>query len=223
MAIQTIGSGGTLLEVDATHKANRATMRAIEGTRYRLGFQSGLVTGVAAATASAGHLFAFRWGSAAGVALIHRVRAKWVTVAGFTAAQEIGLDMIRATGYSASHSSGTAVTLAAPNLKKRQSHAASLLTDARGPTTGALTAGTHTLDAQAMAYAGYSELAAGATVPKGAMLLDFDAHMDFGGGPLELATNEGFIIRNTVLMGAGGTARLSVEVDWTEVGTAAGY
>lgn len=225
MAIQNQGFGGTITETDPVSRAQRVSLRAIDGTgvgRYRLGFQSGAVTGVAAATATAGHVFAFRWGSSASVALIHRVTARWITIAGFTTAQEVGLDLIRATAYSASHTGGTAVVLAAPNLKKRQSHAASVLTDARGPTTAALTAGTHTLDGQPMAFAGASELATGAAVQKTPFLLDFNCDISLG-GPLELATNEGFIIRNVIAMGAAGTARLSIEVDWTEAGTAAGY
>lgn len=219
-----IKSGATadLLTVGPTFKEGRFSARPIEGGRYRLGFQSGLITAVAAASATAGHLFAFRWGSGAGVGLIHRVTARWVTIAGFTAAQEIGLDLIRATGYSASHAGGSPATLTGVNLKRRQSMAASMLTDARGPTTGALTAGTHTLDAQAMAFDSFAELAAGATVGKGRMLLDMETHVNTG-GPMELATNEGFIVRNLIAMGAGGTARLSVEVDWSEVGLGAGW
>lgn len=216
------GVSAALVNVGATNLALNTSLRAIEGTRYRLAQQSGLITVVAAATASAGHLFAFRWSSAAGVCLVHRVRAKWATVAGFTAAQEIGIDLIRATGYSASHTSGTAATLTGVNLKRRQSMAASALADARISATGALTAGTHTFDANAMAFDSFSELAAAATVAKGQMVVELDAQMDFG-GPLELATNEGFVIRNTILMGAGGTARLTVEVDWTEVGTGVAY
>lgn len=222
MSIQEVGFSGTVGEIDATSRAKRTSLRPLEGTRYRMGFASGLITGVAAGSATAGHLFAFRWGSAAAVCLIHRFHASWITIAGFTAAQQIGLDLIHATGYSASHSGGAAATLTGVNLKKRQSMAASLLTDARGPTTGALTAGTHTLDAMPLAFDGFAELAAGATVPKGRMLLDFDSTMD-NGGPLELATNEGLILRNQVAMGAGGTAQLFVEIDWTEVGIAAGW
>lgn len=223
MAKIVSGATADILTIDATSKAARSSLRPIEGTRYRAGASTGLLAGVAAASATAGHIFAFRWGSATNYALIHRVRAKWVTVLGFTAAQEVGLDMILATGYSANHASGTVSTLTGVNLKKRQSFAASGVTDIRTSTTSALTAGTHTLNAQASAFGGYSELAAAATVAKGQFTLDFDGHVDFGGGPLELAQNEGFIIRNLITMGAGGTARVYIEVDWTEVGLGAGY
>lgn len=219
MAIIEDASTGDLLKVDATARAARVAIRPVEGEHYRLAASTGLITTVAAGTASAGHVFAFRWGSAAKVALVHRIYVKWRTVAGFTAAQEVGLDVMRATGYSASHSGGTAIVLNAPNLKKRQSYGASLLTDARISGTGALTAGTHTLDGQHMGADCFAELAAAATVPKGA----FDVDIPFAGCPLQLATNEGFVVRNTVLMGAGGTARVTVEVDWSEVITGASW
>lgn len=221
MSIQEIGFSGVVGEIDATSRAKRMTARPIEGGRYRLGMQSGLITTIAAASATAGHLFAFRWGSAVSVCLIHKIAVEWTTIAGFTAAQEVGLDLVRATAYSASHTGGTAAVLTAPNLKKRQSMAASLLTDARMATTTALTAGTHTLDGQGMAFGGFAELAAGATVGKGRFALDVVFDNDHG--PLELATNEGLILRNAILMGAGGTARVKIEMSWSEVGTAAGW
>lgn len=215
MALIESGAGATNLTVDPVLKAARVSPRPMEGEHYRLGVASGLITTVAAATASAGHLFAFRWGSSAENAYVNRIHAVWKTVVGFTAAQEIGMDCIRATGYSASHSGGTGVTLTAPNLKKRASFGVSLLTDARYPTTGALTAGTHTFDAQPLMADSAWELAAAATVPKQAMEMDIRFEPEFG-GPLVLTQNEGFVIRNSILMGAGGTARLFVMVDWTE-------
>lgn len=216
MAVIQSGVTTDVATVDPTTKAIRASIRTPEGEHYRIGSASGLFTGVAAATATAGHLFSFRWGSATEYALIWRVVAKVVTVAGYTAAQEVGIDLIKATAYTASHTGGTALTLTTTNGKKRTGSNVTGLTSARIATTGALTAGTHTLDAQALAFGGFSELAAGAAVPKGVYGFDFNADPDYG-GPLILAQDEGFIIRNLILQGAGGTARLYVEVDWSEV------
>jgi len=215
-----IQSGATvdLSTVDPTSKALRVSQRPIEGEQYRLAATSGLLTAVAAGTATAGYLFAFRWGSATEACLLHRVIAKWRTIAGFTAAQEINLDIIRATGFSASTTGGTAATLTGNNTLKRTSQNVTQLTDARIGTTTALTAGTQTLDTMSMAFDGASEMATGAAIPR----TSFEVEADFTvvrGGPLVLLQNEGFIVRNLILMGAGGTARVSVEVDWSEVGT----
>lgn len=222
MAVIQSGVTTDVATVDPTTKALRSSLRPPEGEHYRIGSASGLITGVAAATATAGHLFSFRWGSSAEFALVWRVVAKVVTIAGYTAAQEVGIDLIKATGYTASHTGGTGLTLTTTNGKKRTGSNVTNLTSARIATTGALTAGTHTLDAQALAFGGFSELAAGAAVPKGIYGLDFNAAAGFG-GPLVLAQDEGFVIRNLILQGAGGTARLYVEVDWSEVPSATAW
>lgn len=183
---------------------------------YRLSAQSGLLTGVAAATAAAGHLFAFRWSHATKLALITHIRARWFTIAGFTAAQEVGLDMVITRSYSASHTGGTALSLTGDAFKKRSTFAATNVADIRISTTGALTNGTHTVDSTGFAYGGFSELALGATVPKGLFECEFSIQ-DLAMHPLVLSQNTGFLIRNNVLMGAGGTARLSVDLGWMEV------
>jgi hypothetical protein len=178
---------------------------------------SGLLTGVAAATASAGHLFAFRWAPATPngpqFAVLQRLRARWFTIAGFTAAQQIGMDVSIIRTYTAAHTGGTAV---AP-VKKRTAFAATAVpaNNIQIGTTGALTDGTHAAP-EVIAAAEFAELAAAATVPKGAMdiLMPTD---DLDRYPIVLAPNEGLLVRNSVLMGAGGTAVLVVEIDWLEV------
>jgi hypothetical protein len=222
MGIQIVDPQVTtqIMRVDATHGAGRVSVRPLEAIgHYRLAATSGLITTVAAATATAGHLFAWRWGDSSRLAVLAYVRAKWNTIAGFTAAQEVGMDLVIARSYSASHSGGTALTLTGSNLKKRTSSSGStLLTAASIATTGALTAGTHTLDTQAMLSEQYAELAAAATVIKGRMIMDWDMSSALD-HPMVFAQNEGFVIRNSILMGAGGTARLNVEVAWAEVNT----
>lgn len=202
---------------------------------FRVAAVSGLITGVAAGTAAAGHLFAMRWSPPAApysenmvrLCVIQRFRAKWRTTAGPTAAQEMALDAFRVTGYSASHAGGTAVNLANPNNMKRTVTApaagvnsaglsASLVTDMRIAATAALTNGTETFDAQAFAHDSYSELAAAATVQLGRFELEL-LNQDQPGFPLVLAPNEGIVVRNgAVAMGANLAGRLIVEVDWLE-------
>lgn len=188
---------------------------------YRLAASTGLLTVVAAATATAGHIFAFRWSNASKLCLITNIRARWITVAGFTAGQEVGLDIIQARVYGSSHSGGTALTLTGDSFKKRSSvvggHGTTNVGDIRISTTGALTAvGSPALDGNAIAAGGFSELAAAATVPKGFFEVQWGIN-DHAHHPIVLGQNQGFIVRNSILMGAGGTARVTVEVDWLEV------
>jgi len=181
---------------------------------YRLSMQSGLITTIAAGTATAGHLFSFRWTSATQACLIHRIKIRWAANVGFTAAQEVSFRIFRLTGYSAAHTAGTAATLTAPNLKKATRHLATALNDARIATAAALTAGTHTLDA--MEFGGLNAFTQTALLTDDAAV---EATIDSGsqlGHVLELAANEGFIVRNEILMGAAGVGRLLVEVDWAE-------
>lgn len=196
-----------------------SAIRRGEGA-YRVAAVSGLLTGVAAASATAGHIFAARWSPAATSklqrAVIQRLRARWFTIAGFTSAQEVGLSLSILRGYTASHAGGTAVTLTGDNGKKRQSLPTSAMADMRIGTTGALTAGTHTFDAQPIGQASFAELAAAATVPTGAFDL-FLSTEDLDRYPIVLAKDEGIALRNTVSMGAGGTARVVVEIDWLEL------
>jgi hypothetical protein len=222
MGILQSGVTADLATIDPVTKALRVSQRPLDGEHYRLHQQSGLLTTIAAATATAGHLWAMRWGSAAAACLVHRVRARWWTVTGFTAGQEIGMDLIRATSYSASHTGGTAATLTGLNGNKRTTHTTTDLTDMRIGTTAALTAGTHTLDTQAMGSAGAAELATGAAVPK--MFFELDERFDVDmGGPLVLLQNEGLVLRNTILGGTAGVWRVSVEADWSEVVLSAGW
>lgn len=194
------------------------TLKTGEGA-YRSGAKTGLLTGVAAGDATAGHLWAVRFPAVAATsvrekrkrAIIQRLRARWFTVAGFTAAQEIGLELFKLTGYTAPHTGGAAVT---PS-KKVTAFAAPLMTGRIG-TTGALTAGTQTLDTDPIAGGAYAELAAAATVAKGSIDLSMTTE-DLDRHPLVLAPDEGLVLRNTIAMGAGGTARLIVELDWLEV------
>lgn len=184
---------------------------------YRVCATTGLLTGVAAATATAGHLFAARWTHVTKLALITKMRAKWWTVAGFTAAQEVGLDAIIGRGYTSNWSSGTGLTLTGNSMKKRLSHGTTTFTDIRIATTGALTAGaTGALDPHPIAQSGFSELAAAPTVPKGLFALDVIEEVDIG-HPQILSQNDVLLVRNSILMGAGGTARVAIEMDWLEV------
>jgi hypothetical protein len=188
---------------------------------YRVAAVSGLLTGVAAGAATTGHLFALRWAPSGTderrrtTFILQRFRARLATVTGFTAEQEIGLQLFVARAFSATGSGGTAVDLTTSG-RKRAGFPNSLVTDMRVANTGALTAGTQTLDSAPIAVASAQELASGATVQRNAAEILMPQE-DTVSHPVLLAPNEGLILRNTIAMGAAGTMRLIVEIDWLEL------
>jgi hypothetical protein len=172
-------------------------------------FTTGLVTTIAAGTSTAGHLFAARFNpSGAGVHklfFLTHLRLLWQTVAGFTAAQEIGLAAYKLTGFSALHTGGSAAAM----LALAPGYAASQLTG-RVANTAELTAGTQTI-ANQLLRGSYAELAALSTVAKG--FIDEGLPLFDDPHPIDvLAANEGILVRNEVLMGAGGTGRLTINI-----------
>lgn len=220
MAVEIIGNpSGVKLQVQTGGAGLVSAREPYLGANgaYRLCEETGLITGVAAGTASAGFLFAFRWTHATKLALITSFRARWATITGFTTLQEVGMQLFRATSYTASSSGGTAITLTGENLRKRATHGTTTVADARISTTGALTAGTLTLDTHKMAAGSFSELAVGATVPKGFFEIGFNQGDPGFTYPLVLSQNQGLILRNSIAMGADGTARVAVEMEWLEV------
>ena len=181
---------------------------------YTNGVTTGLVTGVAAGSATAGHLWACRWTSQTTdtrlYAVIQRLRVRSFTIAGYTAAQEVLLSLFKLTAYTAAHTGGSAVT----PVKKNESFLTPAMT-ARIASTGALTAGTQTISTDPIRSGAFAELAAGAAVPKGSIDL-FLSTEDLIQYPIRLANNEGLLLRNEIAMGAGGTSRIVVEMDWAE-------
>ncbi len=208
----------TLQGVNVTHKAARVSPYPNEALgHYLMVATSGLLTTIAAGTATAGHIFVVR-APATNVMVITRLAVKWRTVVGFSAAQEVFLKVFRLTGFSANYSGGTDIVLTTPQFKKRASYPSTTIQQARIGSTGALTAGTQTLDTNEFASDSCWDLAAGATVPKKELNMQCGT-IHPGNHPLVLTGNEGFIVRNEILMGAAGTGRLIVEMDWFETAT----
>lgn len=194
------------------------TVRRGDGA-YAIAASSGLLTTVAAGTNSAGHIFACRWGpAAAGTGpqffVLQRLRARLVSqFPGFTAAQELAIDLAILQTYTAPHTAGTAVV----PTPKRASFAVSNFQAAHIQigTTGALADGTHAAITNVVGADSSAEPAAAVTTKS--RLEIFKSTEDLDREPLVLAPNQGFVIRNSILMGAAGTARLIVEMDWLEV------
>lgn len=181
--------------------------RIARNSFYSIVAVSGLLTTVAARTASAGHVFAARYVGTSTVFAVTRLRVYWQTITGFTAAQEVAFAAFKLTSYSAAHTGGSAVTA----LARSPEFAASGLS-ARIGSTGALTAGTQTIGAQLL-QGSFSELADSALLHKGFI----DEQREDRDHPIcVLEDDEGILVSNEILMGAAGTGRLTVEIDGFE-------
>lgn len=176
-------------------------------------------------------LFSMRWGDATRFAVILKVEVAVFTTVAATANGITERQLIIARGFSISDTGGTAITLTGNNAKRRTSMGTSLFTDVR---IGApLTAGTRTLDANAVASVlGWSGLlstglaigASGASAVSAARsteggiqfarLLDATNAQDH---PIVLATNEGIVVRIGVVQPSGSTQQTFINVVWAEV------
>lgn len=228
MPLQIQGNGGVVAEVDGTtFRALRSTARPIDyGSlgHYRIHIQTGtLAAALAAGTASAGHVFAFRWGDATRFAIITKLKTRFLPLTPFTAAtltDHTSFDAFIVRSYTASHSGGTALT--SPS-KMRASMGATLVTDMRISTTAALTNGTETFDSSPFAQSirrGNRVNPAAATeevIQPSADGMELDFDMGGGDHPIVLAQNEGIVIRNRTVWPAAGTGILSVAIAWAEV------
>lgn len=190
------------------------------GGWYRLSAQSGTI---GAALAASSEVFQFRFVSGS---MSHAVIYKVVVQAGgpvavATAGGPIGFELVPARSWTVAGSGGTRLSVAGNNAKLRTSYPTSQVADAGIATTGALTAGTKTLDtlAQGNILAGVGTGAV--TTYQGAQsliprtnLLDADGE---GQCPLTLAGNEGFVIRTTHAGPAALTYVVGVTIVWAEV------
>lgn len=215
MAIQLQGNGGTVADVDGTnYRALRTTLRPIDHGAlgsYRLSLLSGTM---AAGLAANSEVFQFRWSDATRLCVVTSVL--WDGLSGSATAFTAGfgkVDMVTARSWTADGSGGSAATITGNNQKTRTSMGTTLLGAARIASTAALTAGTKTLDSQAIGQysAAFSATTSVQHMPQ------FDLfHADPGGeSPLILAQNEGFVVRATVP--ATGTWQFGVTVCWTEL------
>jgi hypothetical protein len=177
--------------------------RNVKSPFFSYGGRSGLLTGVAAGTSSAGHLYALRNPADSGKTIhLALIRLLFTPTTAFGAAQALRLALFKLTAYTVAHTGGTAITPA----KRRTGQATASIATARIGDTGALTAGTHTLAAQPRLDVG-----AHSTLPV------IEKLWTPGDGlPEIIEPGEGLLIRNETLMGASGVGYLSVEADGWE-------
>ncbi len=197
---------------------------------YRVSQTSGLMTLISAATSTAGHAFVARYVPAVTTkrALFRYIGIQWQMTTAFGTAQLMGFDLCPMTASTVVYTGGTAIDCGTTDTtvcKVRQDQAISAFTanSMRIATTADLTAGTQTLAVNALSsLTQWQSTTLGSGPGATASLVGalWDARDDGDGAvrsPLELATGEGFVIRNLVLMGATGVGRLTVTLEWDEV------
>lgn len=209
MAIIQSGADSTLMTVDPTFKAARVVIKPDEMLgAYQLSVASGALTTVAAG----GPVFSFRYAPGGStVCVVKRVSVGFVCTTAFGAAQAMGYGVYVARSFSGSDSGGTPATLTGNNNKYRTSLATTGVSDLRISTTAALTAGTRTLDSQALGTTYFYVPGVGTSLTQ-TDLISYDAN-DY---PIVLANNEGIVITNSILMGATGVGTLVVNIEWFE-------
>jgi hypothetical protein len=191
------------------------------GGAFRLGATSGTMN---ASLGLNSEIFQFRYVTAASrVALVYKVAISAGANVAASAAALVAFRLSVARSWTAAGSAGTRITFASPTNKLRTSHSlASEVNDAGISTTGALTAGTKTLDTndhgvivQGIGTGAITTAVILPILPPKTALLDADGE---GQHPLVLANQEGFVIRTGAnAFPAGMTWHFGVEVLWLEV------
>ena len=172
----------------------------------------GVTTGSIAATlAASSPLFSFRWGSTTRLGVPDFISVGVSVNAVITTSVSMPLELFVARSFTASDTGGTTVTLTGSNNKYRTSFDTSLVTDARIATTGTLTAGTRTLDSQAVAMI---PCVTGTAI--GVPLTMTTIYSRSSLFPIVLVQDEGLIIRNQSAGPATGTFTVHVQMRWFE-------
>lgn len=218
--IQSGTSGTTLMTVDPTFAAGRTSIRPPEilGS-YQMGLVSGAYTGAAAGSTA----FSFRWApaTATNLCVIRRLEVGFATVTAFTTAQPVSFSLQIARQWTANDTGGTSAAFTQTNTSKFRTTMPTSGFATGGQimiaNTGAITAGTRTLDTQAMAFTTGSSTAVGTTLQPQALF-----QQQTGDYPLFFAANEGFILNNVITLGAAGVINLYVNVEWFELAATSG-
>ena len=194
--------------------------------RYSTQIATTATTIVAARTTSAGHIASLRWVPATNtdaLMYIRHVTARFVLTTAYTTAQETGIDLIVARAYSVVDTGGTAIDVGGTitgSGKRYTAQPASQLANLQIHGTGALTAGTRTLDASPVSVLSAWSAVIGDTVPLvtsgggGAPGILWDSRGT--NDHLVLATGEGLVFRNLILQGAVGVGRWYFGIGWDE-------
>lgn len=175
---------------------------------YRQSWSTGAVTTIAAGTGTAGHILALRHAVAGRGTLLKSLEVSFILTTAFGAAQRVGFDASIVRAYTAAHTGATALTVTGG--AKNASFGAPSLTG-RIANAGALTAGTHTFDANPICKDSIWASAIGAKL--GPLFYDFTAANQKG---ILLQNEEGLVVRNLVLMSATGVGEWQFTCEWDE-------
>lgn len=180
------------------------------GGCFRITSKSGTM---AAGLAASAPIYSFRWPSSTMLAIVRRIRlTAWSLGTGFAAGVAI-FDLLAARSWTVADTGGVVDTITTNNGKLRSAMASTALSEIRHSSTATLTAGTRTLDAQAIDFFLANVTTATNTgFVQPAMKLFEASQFDH---PLVLAQNEGFVIQATVP--ATGTWQFGITPEWDEV------
>lgn len=221
MAIQLLSNSGSVLEggeLARTAPLHMQTM-PVTGNSYRVAAFTGTI---GAALAANSELFQFRFVTGTKTkALVYRIELSGAsTVAVSTAIGPLGWYVTPARSWTVAGSGGTRITNTGENMQLDAAFPVSQVSDIGIATTGALTAGTKTLDSASIGQYIGGVLTGAATVATDGKIAPaydlFNASMQQD-MPLVLGNNEGFVIRTTHIGPATLTYVVGFAVSWVEV------
>lgn len=220
MGIQLVGNGGLI--VGAGEEASQplhSTRLPFPGNWYSY---SGFTGTIGAALAAASEILQFRFLSGAKTyALVQKVSFQGMgIVAVATAVGPVGFELVPARAWTVAGSGGTRIAVSGDNLQLRTSEANSQVNDIGIATTGALTVGTKTLDANAIGGVlggvgtGAVTIYGPTSIVAPAVLHDADGE---GQHPIMLANQEGFVVRTSHVGPTALTYVARFKIIWVEV------
>jgi len=204
---------------EVTRMPLQTSRLAVSGMWYRY---SGFTGTIGAALAANSEVLQFRFlGGAKTKALVYKVVLEGVgIVAVATAAGPMGFNLIPARSWTVIGSGGTRIVPSANNLKTETGLSTSQVSDIGISTTGALTAGTKTLDANAQGGVLWGQGTGAITSAQLLMKLGkvglFDADGE-GQQPLVLGNQEGFVLTTSHVGVAALTYVARFSIIWAEV------
>ena len=223
-------SRGSELIVDPYHGQARMSIRPLDHTlfgqvlgHYRIAARapSGGAAGITATLGAASTLFSFRWTDASRFCVLQRVAVAVGVIAAVTTQVVMDCDVKIARIWTAADSGGTNLTPSAQTVttsqKNRTTMGPSLLGDCRIHTTGALTAGTRTLDNQAFGGGAFKAMVPFQAAGMASDMMELYRWLGLGEYPIVFSQNEGFIMENITAGPATGTIGYAVVVEWAEM------
>jgi len=233
--VSLIGNSGVVHEID-NNRARRLTLRPADVESlgsYRIANSSGTMSAGLAANAT---IYSCRWSETTKAMLLHSVLFQARTLGTAFTAGDINITLNIAREFLVSDSAQNGLILGGNQSKRRTSFGRSyiLLGDLRISNTGAITAGTRTLDtfpsgrlrgfvpATQINYPWFDALTIpGASTVAGVMTAVPLFQQEPRGWPLVFVQSEGFVITATVP--ATGTWVFDVQMNWSEVTVNQGF